>query len=139
MVKKIVLAVVIAAFLGCHKNGQKQPVCAPQQCTDIFITIGVHFADKDGKAVDVKNYTVVNQRTKERMYVKLAATYDLIPGFFLIVDDTMRSELSTSGDDVLVSATHPTTNQTKTAMFKLSGGCNCHVQKLSGPDEIVFD
>jgi hypothetical protein len=40
---------------------------------------------------------------------------------------------------VIISGTHPTTNVTKTVTFKISGGCNCHVEKVSGSSTVVFD
>jgi hypothetical protein len=48
-------------------------------------------------------------------------------------------DYSTDGDIIKVSATDPATNQTKSVNMKISGGCNCHVAKISGPDTVKFD
>lgn len=103
-----------------------------------FAMIGVKFTDKNGHAIAVQSLTAVNQRTKLSV---LPANQQGInePGYYVITDDSTREKLSTDGDEVLVSATNPATGQTKTVSFKLSGGCNCHIDRISGPQTIAFD
>lgn len=103
-----------------------------------FAMIGVNFTDKNGSAIAVQNLTAVNQRTKLSV---LPANQDAIntKGYYVIADDNAREKLASDGDEVLVSATNPATGQTKTVSFKLSGGCNCHVDRISGPQTIAFD
>jgi hypothetical protein len=136
MIKKIAIAILICYCFSCHKSTQ-QVACGTQACTEIFASIGVKFVDKSGNAVAVKNFSAINQRTNARLTYTLA--YDLMPGYYIIADDGTRSQLSTGGDEVLVTGTHPTTNQTKTVTFKISGGCNCHVEKISGAETVTFD
>lgn len=139
MLKKVSALLIVACLMaGCDKQRQGLTGCSTQTCTLSFAMIGVQFTDKNGNAVVVQNLTSINQRTKESM---LPGTQQGITqtGYYYIADDSMRSKLSTAGDDVLVTATNPATGQTKSVTFKISGGCNCHVDKISGPQTIVFD
>jgi hypothetical protein len=85
----------------------------------------------------VKNYTVVNQRTNESL--TSSGTGINSAGHYTVVDDGMLKKLSTAGDDIIVTASHPTNGQTKTAIYKISGGCNCHVGRIAGPEVVAFD
>lgn len=138
MLKRLFLFLLIACCFGCDKM-QQNSACGTQTCTLSFASLSIHFTDKNGNPVAIKNYSVVNQRTHLALTNTTAATANLMPGYYIVADDSSRSQLSTEGDDVLVSGTNPATNQTKTAIIKLSGGCNCHIAKVSGPDVIVFD
>lgn len=87
----------------------------------------------------VQNYSVTNQRTHLKIVNTSSAVINMIYGSYIVADDNAKSQLSTDGDDVLVSATNPTTGQTKAVTLKLSGGCNCHVNRISGVDVVAFD
>jgi outer membrane lipoprotein-sorting protein len=140
MLKKILALLVIASVLSCHKY-QQQSVCGTgtKVCTDIFVSVGIHFTDNTGKAIAIQNFSAVNQRTHLNLMRTIPQNEMLILGFYIVADDSMLSQLSSDGDDVLVTATDSATNQTKTVTLKISGGCNCHVSKLSGPDTVAFD
>ncbi|TSJ39539.1 hypothetical protein FO440_17510 [Mucilaginibacter corticis] len=138
MLKKLLILLFIGSCLGCHKNQQKAG-CGTQVCTDIFAIINIKFTDKNGNAITVQNYSVTNLRTHLKIIDPGSTIIDLAYGYYLVADDSAKSQLSTEGDDVLVSATDPSTNQTKTVTLKLSGGCNCHVNKVSGVDTVAFD
>ena len=136
MLKKLFAVVLIASLLGCEK---KQSVgCGTGACDLSFAMLGVYFKDKNGNAVTVQNLSSINQRTKQSV---LPASQQGInqPGYYIITDDSKRAGFSDDGDEVIVSATNSVTGQTKTATFKISGGCNCHINKLSGEQTIVFD
>jgi hypothetical protein len=136
MIKKILTILLIAGFFGCTKKQSEVLDCPSQPCTLMFASISVQFQEKNGNAVSVKNFTAVNQRTNETLS---SGGPGLNGTGYTVADDGMRSKLSTAGDDVIVTATHPTNGQTKTATFKISGGCNCHVERISGPQVITFD
>ncbi|MEO6850064.1 MAG: hypothetical protein ABI203_07480 [Mucilaginibacter sp.] len=70
---------------------------------------------------------------------QIGPSIDLVYGARIVVDDSNRKDLSTDGDNVKVSGTNPVTGQVAMGIFKISGGCNCHVGKLSGPDTIKFN
>jgi hypothetical protein len=63
----------------------------------------------------------------------------LVLGYYIVATDNNKMDYSTDGDIIKASATDPATNQTKTVNLKISGGCNCHVAKISGPDTVKFD
>ena len=138
MYRKLPLILLLLVFSACTKNNKKA-ACGTQICTDLFATIGIHFTDKTSKPIAVQNFTAINQRTHLQMTRTIPMNELLVIGYYIVADDSMMQQLSTAGDDILVSGTDPATNQTKTVTLKISGGCNCHVAKLSGPDEVAFD
>lgn len=139
MKKLLLLFFITAALVSCGKD-QSESDCASMVCDASFSTLTFSFTDKDGNGVSVKNYSAVNQRTGDTVKASSAIYVDLSPGFFLVVDDAYKSKLSAKGDDIKISGTYEATGQTKTATIKVSGGdCKCHIEKLSGPDKIVFD
>jgi hypothetical protein len=139
MIKKILIVLLIAGFFGCTKKQvETLQDCPAQPCTLSFASINVKFLDKSGNAVEVKNYSAFNKRTEKNLVTGSQKVMNE-PGSYTIADDGMRSQLSTQGDEIVVSATHPTTGQVKTATYKISGGCNCHVERISGPQVIKFD
>ncbi|WP_121812692.1 hypothetical protein [Mucilaginibacter kameinonensis] len=141
MRKYFVFFLIASALLSCKKHNQ-QAGCPSQACTQEFASITVHFVTKDGLPTPGKNVTVINLRTHEAIIAKGnggAVIPSIGPNLFTIATDNNKSEFSTEGDDVELTATDVVTNITKTATFKISGGCNCHISKISGPDKIVFD
>ena len=140
MLKKLLIVLFVSSCFACNKNQQQKTGCPTQVCTMLFASVGIKFTDKDGKSIAVSNYTVTNQRTHLPLtYIASPASDLTLDSYYTIANDNMRDQLSTEGDDLLISATNPTTNQTKTAIVKISGGCNCHVAKLSGPAIVAFD
>jgi len=139
MYKKF-LFLLLLVLLGsaCNKKQQKPP-CAIQVCTDIFATITIKFLDKNGNQITVNNYTAVNQRTHELLHDNRFLVPGAYPPYYDVADDGDLKKISTEGDNILVTGTDPVTNQTKTAILKVAGGCTCHVTKVSGPAFIAFD
>ncbi len=145
MIKKVnmykslsILLLSIVLLSACSKNKPQKPACGSQVCTAIFATVGIHFTDKQGNAIAVENFTVFNL-SSNKILTPGVPNLDLVKGYYIIASDSDKQDFSTDGDNIRVSATDPATNQTKTATFKISGGCNCHVGKLSGPDTLAFD
>lgn len=138
MTKKILFVLLLAFCFGCTKKQSQVLDCPSQPCTMIFASVNVQFKEKAGNVVEVKNYSAFNKRTEKNLIPANQKGMNEA-GFYTIVDDSMRPQLSTQGDEIVVSATHPTTGQKKTTIYKISGGCNCHVHRTSGPDVITFD
>lgn len=133
------LFIVLAGFSAC-KSTQKNAGCAADQtCTAEFVSFAVEFVDKDGNNVVVKDITAINQRTKLAVVAKNVIDPGFAPNLHTIATDSNKSEFSVAGDDVTVTATSVATNKTASATFKISGGCNCHIAKLSGSNKIVFE
>src|SRR6185312_10760431 len=132
----IILFVAAASLASCNKTKQKTP-CGTQICTDLFATVGINYADNAGKPIAVTNFTVFNVSSNKQ----LTPGYNvglLVYGHYIVATDNNKMDYSTDGDIIKVSATDPVTNQTKAVNMKISGGCNCHVAKISGPDTVKF-
>jgi hypothetical protein len=138
IIKRLAVLILIASFFSCHK-AQEQAGCGTQTCTMVFAKIGVHFADFNGSPTSVLNFSAINQRTKQSTVPASPTGGPAEPGFYIVADDNGKNNFSTEGDDVVISGTSPTTNATKTVTFKISGGCNCHVEKVTGESTVVFD
>jgi len=133
----IILFIAASSLVSCHKTKQKTP-CGPQVCTYQFATIGINYFDKNNNPVVVSGFTVIDLRTNKNI-VHIIPPNSRPSNYMEVVDDNNIKDLSIEGDDIRVSATNPATNQTKTVSLKISGGCNCHVTKISGPDTVKFD
>ncbi|MBL4676304.1 MAG: hypothetical protein JKY70_08900 [Mucilaginibacter sp.] len=107
-----------------------------QMCTQIFASIGTQFVDANGNNINVTDIKVTNLRTKKDIEPKGVIDPGFSPAYVTIVTDANKKELSTDGDDVKVTAIY--NNKKSETIFKISGGCNCHVEKLSGPEKIVI-
>lgn len=138
MYKKLPIVLFIILCSACTKNQQKS-ACGTQVCTAIFASIGVSFKDKNNNPVNVTNFKVLDLRTNKVLTNVISTTANFVPGYWIVADDSDLPDLTTAGDDIEVFATNPATGETKTVLFKIAGGCNCHVSKVSGPDVITFD
>lgn len=140
MYKYFFLLVLVVAVSACKKNNQ-QKGCSAKACTYEFVSIAINFVDKDGKPVPGTDVKVINKRTNKQIIAGSngPAVPGVGPNVFFIATDSNKNDFSTEGDDVEVTAANATTGNTKTTLFKISGGCNCHVAKISGPDKIVLE
>ena len=133
----IILAAVIL-FESCTKTQQKNSACGTQVCSAIFAAVGIHYTDNTGKPIAVSNFTVFDVTSNKQLYPGVP-NWDLVLGYYIVASDSNIKDYSTDGDIIKVSATDSATGQTKTVNLKISGGCNCHVARLSGPDTVAFD
>ena len=137
---KFILLSLLALFIaGCGKNQQPRLSCnGTGVCTLEFASVNILFTDNTDKSVNVQNFSAVNQRTGLKLEVNPANSMPPgTVGSYVIANDNTRDQLSDEGDNILVSGTY--NGQIKTAVLKISGGCNCHVKKESGPSTIKFD
>lgn len=139
MTKRILLLMLIAAFSACNKNNRVKPGCSTGICTDLFATINIHYVDNTGTGIGVKDFSVKNLRTGLAVKTGGSFDYGASSGIRSVADDGNLKEFSSEGDEVQVSATDSLTNQTMVSTLKISGGCTCHIEKLSGPDTVKFD
>ncbi|HTK20266.1 MAG TPA: hypothetical protein VL442_12150 [Mucilaginibacter sp.] len=133
----IVLFAAAVSLASCDKVKPKTP-CGPQVCTDLFASVGIHYIDNTGKPIAVNNFTVFNVTSNKPLHPGYISDL-LVLGYYIVATDNNKMDYSTDGDDIKVSATDPVTNQTKIVDLKISGSCNCHVAKISGPDTVKFD
>jgi hypothetical protein len=94
--------------------------------------------DNQGQLLVIENLQITDLRTHLNLTWGVNNVF-WAKGYYIIADDSDLKQLTTDGDDVQVSATNPANNQTISTVFKIAGGCNCHVIKKSGPDKIAFN
>jgi hypothetical protein len=135
--KKCILFLLIVVCSACSKKSRQAAPCNPGMCTMMFTTIGIHFVDKAGKDAVVKDFSAINLRTNKKIETQPIPGSNA--GFHVIATDSNMKEFTNEGDDVKVIATDSVTNQTKSVVVKLAGGCACHISKISGPDTLAFD
>ena len=138
MLTKIKALLIIILVTSCNKSRLANPACPLKICTDIFTTIGVTFTDKTGDPITIENLQVLDVRTSKNLPLEPNGVFYIL-GYYRIADDSDLNQLTTEGDDVNVTATNPATKQTLTTLFKIAGGCNCHVMKITGPQQIMFN
>lgn len=137
--KKIALALLlISVILSCKKKSTDSE-CGNRMCTEEFRSIGINYVDNKGLPAQVKDFSAVNQRTGEKIVPRMTAI-TTIKGSYTVIDDLNTKTLSETGDDIKVTGTSVETNQTKSVIVKVKGGkCACHIDKLSGPEQVTFD
>lgn len=138
--KKIALVLLLGvALLACKKNKTTSD-CGDKICTEEFASVTLKFVDNKGAGAEVKDFSVINQRTGERIAANSSIYTSTTKGVFIIVDDNNKLGLSEQGDNLKITGTSVETNQTKSDVIKVSGGkCACHINKISGPQQIAFD
>ncbi|OOQ58043.1 hypothetical protein [Mucilaginibacter pedocola] len=136
-----ILAIVLIAggFTACSKKMKTTGCPTGQICTMEFAALTVSFVDKAGAPVNVKDVKVVNLRTNTAVLANGMGSKTSQDGKYVFVTDGNKKQLSTEGDDIKITATNAATNKMVSAIIKVSGGCNCHVAKVSGEDTIVFE
>lgn len=136
--KKALLVLAVTILLAsCREAPVKLRECPDLVCTEQFVSFSIKFI-KGGQPIDVIDYSSVNQRTGDTLASK---KLDMQPaGIYLVADDNDVKNLAEKGDEIKITGTDSLTNETKTAIVKISGGkCACHVEKISGPEQISFD
>lgn len=133
--------IVFTAFLSCasKRNKQAEVDCPPKPCTMEFRTVGVVFTDNNGDTLQVKDFSATLKTTGKKLPSGTEQSADASNPFYMIASDGDKSALSIEGDTIVVSGTHPSNGQIKKTDFVISGGrCECHINKVSGPEAIVF-
>lgn len=130
---------MISMFLSC-KEKTDDKACEDKICTEEFRSLVIKFTDNKGAPAEVKDFSVVNQRSGERIYANSAMASNLVKGSYIIVDDGNTPKLSEAGDDLKITGTSVETNQKKSVLVNVKGGkCACHISKASGPEQVTFD
>jgi len=138
--KNLILTLLfVSTLLSCEEK-TNEPDCEDKMCTMEFRSLVIKFVDNKGAAAEVKDFSVVNQRTGEKVNANSSIGANLPKGSYVTVDDGNTKKLSEAGDDLKITGTSVETNQTKSAIVKVKGGkCACHIQKVSGPEQVTFD
>jgi hypothetical protein len=139
--KKLLLLCLSLVVISssCSKKLKTDGCPTDQICTMMFASIGTEFVNKNGSNVAIKDFKVYNTRTNKFIVAKGAVDPGFSPMHHTIVTDGNKKELSTEGDELRITATSVSANKAISVVYKISGGCNCHVEKLSGPEKIVVE
>ncbi|MBC8051935.1 MAG: hypothetical protein H7Y13_02615 [Sphingobacteriaceae bacterium] len=135
------LLITIISLNSCNEQilTDNDEDCPSLVCTEEFRSVTVKFRDASGKPVTVTNFGSVIRRTGKTPQSGVVDSINF-KGSYAVVTDNDTKNLSTLGDTIDVSGVHHQTNQKKTVQFVVKGGkCACHIEKVSGPEEIVFD
>nr|WP_067060555.1 hypothetical protein [Mucilaginibacter sp. L294] len=124
---------------ACSKKLKTDGCPTGQICTMMFASVGTQFVDQNGNNIAVKDFKVFNTRTNKYISVKGIIEDGSQPTHYTIVTDGNKKEVSTEGDELRITATSVSANKAISVVYKISGGCNCHVEKLSGPEKIVVE
>lgn len=107
-------------------------------CTKENRSYSILYKDKTGKPRAVKNFEVYHKRTNERLTI--ISNYPYQTGYYLVIDDSAKQKLNRSGDEIIISALDTVNNQTASVIFRVKGGIStCHIEKISGPDELRIE
>lgn len=136
---KIPCLLIWCCLLSCTDKVLVTDDCPPQICTQEFRSVSVKFKDSAGEPIIVKDFSAIIKRTgKSTTPYPTDITYS--KGSYTVVTDFDTKIFLPEGDIIDVSAVNPATNQKKAVQFVVSGGiCACHIHKISGPEEVVFD
>lgn len=141
--KITLLAAALGLFIAScatKKNNQAEADCPPKPCTMEFRSVGVIFKDVEGDTLQVKDFSVKLKSNDKKLPSATSESATPDNPYYLIANDGDKSALSLVGDTLIVSAKHPSTDKIKTSEMVISGGrCECHINKISGSEVVVFD
>lgn len=132
----LIPAILLFLVAACDRETE----CPPRFCTEQFVSVTLSFADTSGNPVPVRDVSAVNTRTGANYAPEAAVIPPDSASRYLIITDSHKETLSGTGDTIRVTAAQAATGLVKTADLVVSGGeCACHIQKVSGPERVVFD
>ncbi|MDB5120406.1 MAG: hypothetical protein JWN56_1624 [Sphingobacteriales bacterium] len=104
-------------------------------CTTEFRTITIRFKNVAGDYVTVQNFKAVVERTGVELN---NSNNQLAMFYYAVASDSDIQKLSKEGDIINVTATNPSNGNPISATFKIGGG-ECHIEKVSGPEELTVN
>ncbi len=126
------IIIIIFLFNSCKNS------CYQTYCTTEFVSIDVKFVDSNGDPLVVKNFKSVVLRTQKDITDLMYIDTVLSKGVYSVASDGNKNDVHSS-DKVIVTAKNPKSNEVKEAEFLIGkDDCSCHIQKISGPEEISF-
>ncbi|MBE7179391.1 MAG: hypothetical protein INR69_23510 [Mucilaginibacter polytrichastri] len=135
--KKILSLLALSALSAC--GTQKSADCPNVMCTQEFRFVTVQLISGSGKEVSFKKYEVKNDRTGKNVNSNPSPNSAATPNTLVVADDSNLKNLSAKGDKLTLTV-YREDGSTMVTPFIISGGaCNCHVSKVSGPDQLDID
>lgn len=131
-------ATLLACLLTLLAGGcvlQDQPSCRQQACTELFAMVTVTIVDSSDRPVDGLTTTTTNLDNGARV----PTTSGLGSGIYVVVDDNFLREPREGTASHTLLFTAQGTDGTVNADYEIRAReCDCHVEKLSGPDTLVL-
>jgi hypothetical protein len=117
-------------FLSCSS------VVKDCYCTDEFRMYTVTVLDLNGNRVGDLQTRVQNTVTG-RIY-KFETSLYFEEGIYPVMDDTFTQEFTTQPEEIIFSGTKDDKSVEGSYLFN-SDECNCHVNKITGPDTLILN
>jgi hypothetical protein len=110
----------------------------PSACAAVLTNVTAYVANRTAQPLSVSSVTDTIRRTREVLHVVVSAT-DTLPvgstGVVPVFPDTLSETLAAFGDDVIVVVTAD--SRFATGVYRLARH-GCSVERLAGPDTLVF-
>lgn len=103
-------------------------------CTDEFRTATVFVADADSQPVGDATVQTIHVRTGQP--VPVTSIIDLLPGYYVILDDNATSLIPSGVESFRVTAARGGGAPVE-ALYGFRAPQGCHIEKVSGPDTLV--
>lgn len=133
----VALSALTAGFVAgvaCYEDEAPTSPCA---CTEEYRLYTVEVVDVAGDPVSDVNITRTNLRTNEVLDPGWLGM--LQPGIYVVAEDGMIDDFSSAGDELRVIGEKGGATFQAEFEFAVTAPCRCHVEKLSGPDRVIFD
>lgn len=105
-------------------------------CTEEFRYFTVTVLDDASQPA--QNVTLVRTNLRTGKVLEPGFLGMLTPGTYLVADDGLLDEFSSTGDTVRVVGTQTGVAFSADFVFAASAPCRCHVELRSGPDTVVI-
>lgn len=144
---KMKLGLIAGVFaliaLGCANKKDlsvAETDCPPKACTMDFRSVSVIFKDADGDTITVNDYTATLKKDGKKLPSASSENPTASSPYYLVANDADKSALTVEGDTLVIQGTHPVSGEKQLAEMVISGGrCECHINKISGQQEITFN
>ncbi len=128
-----ILAALGGGGVGGCDSGDPSGVCF---CTEQFVFFTVRVVDAAG--APVTGLTVTMTRVRDGRTFDVGGGDPLgTPGVYLVMDDRFKQVIGTRGDLIRFEARKAGRLVSADFVFRVDP-CRCHVEKVSGPAQIVF-
>jgi len=124
-------------FGGC--TAQRTADCPNVMCTQDFRYVTVQLISGKGGDPDMKNYDVLVKSSGKKLNSNPGPDAAANPNTIIIADDSNLKTLNPKGEALVLSISRNDGSVLNTPFVVSGGVCNCHVSKISGPDQIDTD
>ncbi len=102
-------------------------------CTEEFRVISVLITDGSGDPIEGLTATITDEKGKHYILPDSAP----LSGYYIVMSDKYVQDFSTSAKKILFTAASDS-GSVNGEYFINTDRCKCHIQKISGPDTLVF-